>query len=257
MGANTKIQWCDFTFNCWRGCTKVSAGCTNCYAETQSKRNPKVLGVWGDNGARVVASESYWRQPLKWEREAAQQLESWKRAVQESRSEYDCVEPYERPRVFCASLADVFEDRPELVAPRERLWALIASTPHLDWLLLTKRPEVALENWPLFAGYWASACGDEATVSRVAQSYVIPNVWLGVSVEDQAAADTRIPLLLQTPAKVRFLSVEPMLGPVDLTRLRLPGGYVLNALTGERRDPVGDNFVAGPRVDWVIIGGES
>jgi hypothetical protein len=120
MAETTKIQWTDHTFNPWRGCTKVSPGCAHCYAETQSKRNPKVLGVWGDAGTRPVASESYWRQPVAWDRIAKA----------EGR----------RRRVFCASLADVFEDRPELAAPRVRLLALAALTPHLDWLFLTKRP---------------------------------------------------------------------------------------------------------------------
>src|SRR3954469_785782 len=88
MSANSKIEWTHHTFNPWRGCTKVSAGCANCYAETQSGRNPRVLGVWGPKGTRVVAAEAYWREPLKWDAQA-------KAAG-------------ERRRVFCASLADVF-----------------------------------------------------------------------------------------------------------------------------------------------------
>jgi len=121
MGQDSKIEWTHHTFNPWRGCTKVSPGCTNCYAETLSHRNPKVLGVWGDKGTRVVASDSMWREPIKWDREAR--------------------EAGERRRVFCASLADVFEDREELDEPRFRLLRLIASTTNLDWLLLTKRPD--------------------------------------------------------------------------------------------------------------------
>src|SRR5262245_49606753 len=118
---NSKIQWTDHTFNVWRGCEKVSPGCAHCYAETMSRRNPAVLGEWGKHGTRVIASEAMWREPLKWDRQA--------RAAGV------------RKRVFCASLADVFEDRPELVAPRERLFRLIEDTPNLDWQLLTKRPE--------------------------------------------------------------------------------------------------------------------
>lgn len=101
MGVNTKIEWTTHTFNPWRGCTRISEGCRFCYAETLSRRNPAVLGVWGDEGTRVVASESMWRQPIKWDREAAA--------------------AGERRRVFCASLADAFEDRPELELPRKRL----------------------------------------------------------------------------------------------------------------------------------------
>lgn len=93
MGENTKIQWCDHTFNPWRGCTQVSAGCAHCYAAAQAKRNPRVLGVWGTYGTRVVASEAMWREPSLWDRRARE----------------DGV----RRRVFCASMADVFEDVPD------------------------------------------------------------------------------------------------------------------------------------------------
>lgn len=191
--AETKIEWTSYrrpdgsmvpgyTFNPWRGCTKVSAGCANCYAETMSKRNPEVLGIWGDNGTRAVATESYWRQPLKWNREAEK--------------------AGKRRRVFCASLADVFERRSELEQPRGGLFRLIAETPYLDWLLLTKRPENVnyLSPWGSEAWPWPS------------------NIWLGTSVENQEQADKRIPELLKVPARVRFLSCEPLLGPVDLTK---------------------------------------
>ena len=206
---DSKIQWCSHTFNPWRGCTKVSPGCAHCYAEQQSKRNPKVLGIWGDQGTRVIASESYWRQPVKWNRDAEQ--------------------AGERRRVFCLSLGDIFEDRPELAGARRRLGPLIENTPHLDWLLLTKRPE-----------NWKQCCADMWW--RPDPSYPLPaNVWLGVSVEDQQRADERIPHLLQIPARVRFLSCEPLLGPLELTDSAICGrlgGYL-------------------PFLDWVIVGGES
>ena len=230
MAENSKIEWTHHTFNPWRGCEKVSPGCSHCYAETLSLRNPKTLGVWGRGGTRVIAAESYWRLPLKWDRDAAA--------------------AGERRRVFCASLADVFEGRPELARPRARLWNLIEVTPHLDWLLLTKRPENFHAMLP-----WLNGRRD-----------VQPNVWLGVSVEDQRRADERIPLLLRTPARVRFLSCEPLLGPVDLAatgwwRCRGCGGVGtpenevgMGRCGGcgrelEARDEVG--------VDWVIVGGES
>jgi len=113
MAENTKIQWATHTFNPWRGCSKVAAGCANCYAETQSKRNPATLGVWGPHGTRVVASESMWREPLKWDRAAdAERLRIGNCSHCAERDhggcEY-CGGPFERPRVFCASLADVFE----------------------------------------------------------------------------------------------------------------------------------------------------
>lgn len=219
MGANTKIQWCHHTWNPWRGCTKVSEGCRHCYAESMSKRNLKVLGQWGPNGTRVIASESMWREPVKWNKAAEQ--------------------AGERHRVFCASLADVFEGEdtmpancvPIVRAARLRLMETINSTPWLDWLLLTKRPENIMSvvhelsddldrTRPLDAGGT-----DRDRVEGMMHAWLNGrspgNVWLGVSVEDQKAADERIPHLLKVPAAVRFLSCEPLLGPTDLT-LRLP-----------------------------------
>ena len=224
MAQDSKIQWTHHTFNPWRGCTKVSPGCEHCYAETMSKRNPSVLGEWGPNGKRVIAAESYWRQPLAWDRAAAK---AW-----------------ERHRVFCASLADVFEDRKELHRPRLRLFRLIEATPNLDWLLLTKRPENVMP-----ALKQAAMLDDSEFVTAwYFRSRVPHNVWLGVSVEDQQRADERIPLLLQTPAAVRFLSCEPLLGPISLRNV--PGLNKLPAVhAAEGRGHAG--------IDWVIVGGES
>lgn len=211
MGATTGISWTDHTFNAWRGCTKVSEGCRNCYAETLSRRNPAVLGEWGPGAKRVVAAESYWREPYRWNHQAI----------------LDGV----RRRVFALSLGDVFDaEAPE--DAQVRLFDLIEECGALDWLLLTKRPENA------------KAFLDE----RYGRGLVLPdNLWLGVSVENQAAADERIPILLQIPTVVRFLSSEPLLGPVDLgfeaSWDHFPGG-----------------FAHGPaiaRLDWVIAGGES
>lgn len=219
MGQNSKIEWTHHTFNPWRGCQKVSPGCEHCYAETMSKRNPSVLGKWGPNGTRVIAVESYWNQPLKWDREAKVSGE--------------------RRRVFCASLADVFEDRPELASPRERLFQLISDTPNLDWLLLTKRPEnIERLMWP--APTEADPC------SVLGGGDYLPNVWLGTSVEDQERADERIPHLLEVPATVRFLSCEPLLGPIEFSDV------------SHRSDSIkqlGKPALAG--IDWVIVGGES
>jgi len=199
--AETKIEWADYTFNPWRGCAKVSPGCQHCYAETLSKRNPRVLGEWGPDGTRVVAAESYWRQPLVWDRAA--NLAG------------------ERRLVFCASLADVFEDRPDLEVPRRRLFGLIERTPHLVWLLLTKRPENV-----------------ERLVSLASTREWWPNAWLGVSVES-AEYLTR----LSQAQAVRhsfgglFLSAEPLLGPLD--RIWSPS-WELSEI-----------------VQWIIVGGES
>lgn len=213
MGKNSAIEWTDHTFNPWIGCTKVSAGCANCYAEAMmDKRLGRVQ--WGVNGTRERTSAANWRQPIKWDREAA--------------------EAGARRRVFCASLADVFEDRPELVAWRADLFALIVTTPHLDWLLLTKRPENVID----------------MALGQAPNAKIPDNVWLGVSVENQEQADRRIPLLLLIPARVRFLSMEPMLGPVDLVE------------AGALWTSVQDNSIvkttpAWRLINWVIVGGES
>ena len=194
MGATSKIQWTTHTFNPWRGCTKISEGCKFCYAEAMSKRNPGVLGTWGDQGTRVIASEAKWREPIRWDEAAELALE--------------------RPRVFCASLADVWEHRAELNEPRSRLFGLIDATPNLDWLLLTKRPE---NHWsytvrsydPENKMYWGQT-------KRTRIGIVRPNVWNGTTCEDQENAERRIDNLIRIPSLIRFLSIEPMLGPVDL-----------------------------------------
>lgn len=204
MGENTKIEWAKHTFNPWIGCTKVSPGCDHCYAETFAHR---FGGGWGKGAPRRLTSESNWKLPLRWNRAAEK--------------------AGRRDRVFCASLADVFDNEvPD--AWRDRLFALIDCTPNLDWLLLTKRPQVALK--------------------YMNPPSIMPNVWLGTSVENQPMADLRIPTLLKIPAAKRFLSVEPLLGPVDLwssANYQLPDGSF------------GSAFAWGKGVNWVIVGGES
>lgn len=231
MGENSGIQWTHHTFNGWWGCQRVSPGCVNCYAEALDKRvgggiDPKD-GVkktrWGAKAPRIRTSAANWRKPLAWNAAAA------KAGV--------------RHRVFCSSMADVFEDRPELEAWRKDLFGLIAATPHLDWLLLTKRPENIARLWPLYA----MAPGNVGMLGEVRDcprpSEVLwPNVWLGTTVEDQQRANERIPELLKVPARVRFLSMEPLLEHVDLTKV-----------------PTVSETFESPllRPDWVIIGGES
>jgi len=206
MAEQTNIAWTDHTFNLWRGCTKISPGCTHCYAESQSKRNPRVLGTWGPHGTRPIATETYWREPLRWNR----------LATVEGR----------RYRVFCASMADVFENRPDLAEPRRRLFGLIRDTPCLDWLLLTKRPEIMRD-------------------TLVTHNFYPPNLWVGVSVENQEWADRRVPVLLQIPARIRFVDCEPLLGPIQLKEWIYPFyGKLPQCWPG------------GP-VNWVIAGGES
>jgi protein gp37 len=199
MGKETNIAWTDHTFNPWWGCVKVSPACEHCYAETFSKRVGQ--SVWGPTAPRRFFKDKHWNEPLKWDEAAAA---AGKKA-----------------RVFCSSMADVCEDRPDLVAPRQRLMELIGKTPNLDWLLLTKRPENFIR---LFPWNWPD------------------NVWAMTTVEDQTWADRRLPELLKVPAKIIGVSYEPALGHIDFTlwyHKNIPGFYPKRGL------------------DWVIFGGES
>lgn len=212
---NTKIEWATHTWNPWEGCTKVSAGCANCYAENRNARfGGGTAPNWGKGAPRRRTSEANWREPLKWNREAEKSGT--------------------RPRVFCASLADVFDaEVPD--EWRADLFRLIRDTPHLDWLLLTKRPENVV---PMLH----SAVRENSWSCDWAAGHAPVNVWLGASVENQEAADKRIPELMKIPAKVRFLSCEPLLGPVDLMWWI---GY-------DDSDPFREIGI-----HWVIAGGES
>lgn len=208
MAENSKIEWTDHTFNPWIGCHKVSDGCKNCYAEAMmDKRYGKVQ--WGVHGTRKRTSEQYWKQPIRWDHQAG------KEGV--------------RRRVFCASLADVMEDRPELQVLREELFKLIESTPNLDWLLLTKRPE----NFKRFLpDTWLET--------------PLHNVWLGTSVEDQKSYDERVLHLVTIPAVTRFLSAEPLLGDVDLGLFGIIPATIVPCYAPLYQ-----------RIHWVIAGGES
>ena len=265
---NSKIEWTDHTFNPWRGCAKVSAGCANCYAETLSGRNPKTLGIWGLRGTRVVASRSIWSEPAKWNEQTAHDCRLCGEVYYAGRfdglAECTCSgKPVfchpRKPRVFCASLADVFEDWKEettvlkgapdfrdLDEARRALFCVIDETPNLDWLLLTKRPENVMRMVP---DWWRNAFPN--------------NVWMGTSVENQEMAYKRIPELLQIPAKVRFLSCEPLLGPVDLRGMNLDPGdpfFSYWPLTGEHiADGMNEPRInkGAARIHWVIAGGES
>lgn len=193
MAENSAIEWTDHTFNPWWGCAKVSPGCDNCYAERDSKRYG--YSLWGVDGQRRSFGDKHWAEPRKWDRKAQG--------------------ADRRPRVFCASMADVF-DKNAPDGARERLWELIEDTPHLDWLILTKRignvHKMAPRRWETVS--WPR------------------NVWLGISVVNEEEAYRDIPKLQDVGAHVRFLSCEPLLGPIDLlTRL--------------------------DSIHWVIVGGES
>lgn len=282
MGENSKIEWTDHTFNPWWGCTKVAEGCRNCYADALSRRTGKA--EWGDAGTRLVTSDKNWREPLKWNQEAA---ESGKRA-----------------RVFCASMADVFEDwklpmlqhdgctlwkcstcgevrdgaLPEkqhvpvhcykhgpcrqllMNDIRQRLFALIDKTPNLDWLLLTKRPENIPDMWPC-----VHDTNGDGNCHICAATGFCPrsNVWLGTSVAFQGDANRNIPFLLRCRgfSPVLFLSMEPLIESVTLRRICYGGGrWEVNCLSGDGVTFMDDGSCGcwkRESIDWVIVGGES
>lgn len=196
MGSHSKIEWTDYTFNPWWGCRKVSPGCDFCYAETIAKRAG--FQVWDRGANRRMMTDAYWRQPLSWNRR--------------------CEKRGERRRVFCGSMCDVMEDAPGLQEIREtKLYPLIEATPLLDWILLTKRPH----NFQRF----------------------LPKSWLqeprrnviGMTTVESKEYLWRTKALIDTPFAWRGVSMEPLLGSVDIGL-----------------------FLGGkPGIDWVIVGGES
>lgn len=213
---NTKIEWADHTFNPWIGCAKISPACDNCYAEVSMPAKMQRV-AWGPTADRRRTSKANWLQPLRWDKEAARLNV--------------------RPRVFCASLADVFDNEVP-VEWRRDLFNLILNTPHLDWPLLTKRIGNAASM--LETAFRAVHAGREGWADNVP-----PNVWIGATVCNQDEADRDIPKLLAVPAAKRFLSIEPMLGPISFDGL---------FATPERSN---DGTNALEALSWVICGGES
>lgn len=248
MSENTKIEWCDHTFNPWEGCQKAGPGCDNCYAETRNARFAGGTAInWGPGAPRRRTSASNWALPERWNAQADAFM------AQHGR----------RQRVFCASLADVFDNAVDREW-RDDLATLILNTPDLDWLLLTKR----IGN----AG---------AMLGQMFLDGPPDNLWLGATIVNQPEADRDIPKLLAVPAAKRFLSMEPLLGQVDL---RLPTRTWTNSrgcatcdhcCNGDRCDdpthfsrgrpdwaphcrcPYCRGTGKGMPIDWIIVGGES
>lgn len=210
MGERSKIEWTHHTFNPWLGCAKVSEGCKNCYAEVSTPvrvSRSKGLELWGEGARRRIASEAMWREPLRWSRAAKADGE--------------------RRRVFCASLADIFEDyagpdAEDVNRARARLFELVDRTPNLVWLFLTKRPDNVLR---LVPPRWTYAG---------ARSWPY-NAWIGFTAENQRRFDERWEHARRIPSPVIFTSIEPQIG-----RVVLPEDYLAR----------------GQRV-WPISGGES
>lgn len=190
MAEFSKIEWTDHTFNPWTGCTNVSPGCDHCYAEAWSKRSGHVK--WGNN-PRKRTTEQYWKGPPAWNARA----EDFERRNGR------------RQRVFCASLADVFDNQ-VAKAWRADLFAMIRATPDLDWLLLTKRPQNIRKMLP---ADWGDG---------------YQNVWLGMTAEDQEHFDQRWRFLANVPATVRFISYEPAIGPLRLKGLSIKPDWLIS-----------------------------
>ena len=220
MAENSTIEWTDHTFNPWEGCQKVGPGCDHCYAETRNARfGGGSAPNWGPGAPRRRTSVSNWRKPIAWQKDAGTFH----------------AEHGRRQRVFCASLADVFDNAVD-AAWRTDLFELIRATPDLDWLLLTKR------------------IGNAAAMS-VAAGGLPANVWLGATVVNQDEADRDIIKLIATPARIRFLSIEPLLGPLSLRWLRAFPENAPHVCT--KPGPSTDEHDGLRRLDWVIVGGES
>lgn len=257
MAANTKIEWCDHTFNPWSGCAKVSPGCAHCYAEALSKRSPKTFGQWGKGAPRRRTGAINWNLPVKWNSDAFAAIENIRHTNAFGPAGMALVPEPPRPRVFCASLADWLDDEVPVEWLADLL-SLIVKTPRLDWLLLTKRPQ-NFSHRILGAASWLRG-GAPGTPREWIVDWEDgsppPNVWIGTTVEDQQRADERIPLLLKIPARVRFLSCEPLLGPVDIATPLLTAKYA--AAEGKTITELLDPGQPDPEwIDWVICGGES
>lgn len=246
MGDGTGIEWTDATWNPLVGCTKVSSGCDNCYAETFVNRFAGSKGFPERFDTVVLRDQRFLSQPLRWRRPR---------------------------RVFVNSLSDLFHtDVPdEFIAT---VFAVMAEARRHTFQLLTKRHGrmrslLNSDRWPQMVADAGCALPDWGvpliSEARCAPTWPLPNVWLGVSVEDQKHADLRIPALLGTPAAVRWISAEPLLGPVDLTRLPFPAWTGMS--TGQPAavvDAVGGRYgvpgmwqAKATGLDWVVCGGES
>lgn len=236
MSSNTQIEWTDATWNCLRGCSRVSEGCRNCYAERQAGRwcgpgqpyeglAQRLKATSYKNGLPIHGTAARWTGEVRFIEEHL----------------YDPLRWRKPKRIFVNSMSDLFHDK---VQDNwiDRIFDVMTSTGKHTFQILTKRPERMLD-------YMRMCVNPEARCDRwhVGPNYPFPppNVWLGVSVEDQKTADERIPLLLQTPAAIRWVSYEPALAPVDFTRIGSFGGISANI------------FKLKPGIDWLVVGGES
>lgn len=227
MAESSKIEWTDSTWNPWIGCTRISPACDHCYAAHSAPA--RIQGVhWGHGEQRRRTTVRNWGQPLRWQRQSAAFFAANGR----------------RQRVFCASLADIFDNQVDVQWLVDVL-AVLRQTPDLDWLLLTKRVGIVLNRLRAAAAYAESKPGiaELATWIRAwADGRPPANVWIGATVCNQDEAVRDIPKLLAVPAAVRFLSIEPLLGPISLRGIATDEADSLNGIGS---------------LNWVIAGGES
>lgn len=273
MAESTKIEWADHTASPWHGCVEVHAGCDNCYARTMAKRNPGTLGVWGKDGTRIM-SASFAKNCRRWNASAKKRgvietvfpsicdpFEDWDGDIFDSQGRRLWIERSgEGGYVRELSTCSFSGMRPVTMADlRHDLFELIDKCQYLQFLLLTKRPENVRRMW-LNAGPPNQATGDETSVG-FEPTWFRPNVALITSVSDQATADAMIPELLKCRdlCPILGVSAEPLLGPVNLARVRrvLPSGGVVRGTVLEGPGYIGSIFRGERPLDWVIIGGES
>ncbi|MBT9516741.1 MAG: phage Gp37/Gp68 family protein [Methyloversatilis discipulorum] len=270
MAERSNIEWCDVTFNPWIGCTKVSPACDHCYAERDFDLRRHVV-QWGAGQARKRTGDDNWKKPGKWNAKPFFQCEDcghrsdgekWREVGPNmglTDSGYACPRCNSRSmnearrRVFCASLADVFDNE---VDPQWRadLFRLIEASPNLDWLLLTKRIGNVRSMAPVS---WLGGPVQHGPDPCNIHGGWPANVWLGATICNQAEADRDIPKLLDVPAAVRFVSIEPMLGPVDLTDIVVRHGGGTEDHFSALYDADDDEADTASYIDWVIVGGES
>lgn len=281
MSEETKIQWASSTWNPWIGCDKVSPGCKNCYIVTTAPFRTRGL-KHGDPRQRL--SENYQKQPAKWNKDAEAALRGWEAAgkmeamgmpVKKEIAKYGMTKP-ERPRIF-PSLCDWLDDHVPIEWLADFL-KVIHDTPHLDWLLLTKRPENFKPRLESVLASITDGTGKDGAFWQWLLEWIAgkapANVWFGISAESQDWLDKRWTIARKIPAWVHFVSAEPLLGPLDFTSVGpnsrwqseqrgggCSGQFVCNALTGEEpyySEEDGEPCIHyGTQIDWVIVGGES
>lgn len=263
MTDKTKIEWTDATWNPIRGCSRVSQGCVNCYAEGVARRFSGTGGAYEG----LINKHGSWNGNIRFVDHLLDQPLRWARGR----------------KIFVNSMSDLFHENVPFEYIAVIFWIMSVTMRH-TYQVLTKRPERMLEFFRWVADYdgafpddritdiahahpavkaldWKPATSKRGGYDNCGPSFPYENVWLGVSVENQEAADERIPLLLQTPAAVRFLSCEPLLEKIDLRFIhtyKFRGAEILDALTGDLYGILGDPAPGHlPSLDWIIAGGES